>query len=85
MCLYFSDESDLILHYLKDCNKVCSFWSTVSAFGNEKFLPDIVLKGENLNPSFGGMGFPISTPEQCQAGNHLLNFILIRPLNHFWK
>jgi len=33
------------------------------------FLPDYVLKGEDLMPDLGGGGFVRETPEQCQAGN----------------
>jgi hypothetical protein len=42
-----------------------------SAFGNEAFLPDYVLRGEDLNQNLGGGGFPRDTPEQCQAGREI--------------
>jgi hypothetical protein len=46
-----------------------------SAFGNEAFLPDYVLKGEDLTQSLGGGGFPRDTPEQCQAGVYFTNVL----------
>jgi len=55
-----------------------------SAFGNKAFLPDYVLRGEDLTQNLGGGGFPKDTPEQCQAGVNFTNvfrkaFTLVDP------
>jgi hypothetical protein len=39
------------------------------------FLPDYVLRGEDLAFNLGGGGFLRDTPEQCQAGVNITNVL----------